>query len=140
MMLKGIGKMRGRTFLTTVIFCGLFATPSVAQNWTMWEGPQDGPRLRVQLRDKEQNARNHLAAIEVEVQNVWLHYPDPIPQPGVQAAVLQYRLDSCPPVLTTATRIRFDQLAPGDHTVVVTLLGPDNRPISPSASLQVKVP
>lgn len=126
--------------LLCLAFCYVVPAPAVAQNWTMWEGPQAGVRLRAQLRDKEQNSRKHLAAVEVEVQNVWLHYPYPVPQAGIQAAVLQYQLDSCPPVLTTDTRLRFDELTSGAHEIAVTLLGPEDRPISPSAQLLLNVP
>lgn len=135
--------MLGIASRATLIFglCVSLLLPAAAQNWSMWQGPQEGIRLRAQLRDKEQNARQHLAAIEVEVQNAWLHYPSPVQQAGIQAAVLEYQLDSCPPVLTTDTRLRFDHLARGVHRVSVALLGAnDNRALSPTVTLEVSVP
>jgi hypothetical protein len=106
----------------------------------MWQGPQAGVRVRAQLEDKAQNARAHLAAVEVEVQNVWLHYPYPAPQRGIQVGVLKYQLDNCAPVLTTDTRLRFSELTSGDHAISVTVLSTDNRPLSPPARMELRVP
>lgn len=96
--------------------------------------------MRAQLRDKDQNARSHAAAVEVEVQNVWLNYPDPVPQQGIQAAVLEYQLDNCPAILTTETRLSFERLSSGEHAISIVLVGKDNRAISPRARLQVSIP
>ena len=139
-MIRANWNIRVRSFLICVLFTSALASFAAAQDWTAWQGPQGGTRLRAQLRDKGQNAQNHMAAVEVEVQNAWLHYPNPVQQPGIQAAVLQYRLDSCPPILTTDTRLRFAELTSGDHIISVTLLSSDNKPISPTAKLQLNVP
>lgn len=140
LLLQRMLKIASRTALLVSLAAGLMS-PATAQNWSMWQGSEGGVQVRARLRDKEQNARQHLAAVEVEVQNVWLHYPAPVPQDGIQVAVLEYRLDSCPPVLTTDTRLRFDQLAPGVHRVRVALLGAnDSSPISPVVTLEVNIP
>jgi len=117
----------------------LFVHLAMTQDWTLWEGAQGAPRLRAQFRDKDQNARNRIAAVEVEVQNVWLNYPNPVRQQGIQAAVLEYRLDSCPTILTTETRLRFANLKSGAHTINVHLVA-GNRIVSPDARLQVNIP
>ena len=38
------------------------------------------------------------------------------------------------------TRLRFDQLTSGEHTVSLTLLAEDNRPLSPTIRLDVSIP
>ena len=130
----------GRAALIFALCAGLLS-PVNAQNWSMWQGPKGGVRLRAQLRDKQHNAPGHVAAVEVEVQNVWLHYPSSVQQAGVVAAVLEYRLDSCPPVLTTDTRLRFFQLPQGTHQVSIALLRADNNVLlSPVLKLEVSVP
>jgi hypothetical protein len=135
-----MSRIASRAILSFVL-CSGWLPSAAAQNWSLWQGPQGGVRLRAQLRDQEQSARQHLASIEVEVQNVWLHYPSPVQQAGVQAAVLEYQLDSCPPILTTDTRLRFNQLKQGIHHVNVGLLRADNNsPLSPIVTLEVNIP
>lgn len=127
--------------LSIALLSSLFlAHIAIAQDWTLWEGARQAPRLRAQLRDKDQNARNHMAAVEVEVQNVWLNYPNPAPQQGIQSAVLEYKLDNCSPILTTDSRLSFERLSSGEHAISVVLVGKDNRAISPPARLQVSIP
>jgi hypothetical protein len=103
-------------------------------------GPQASTRVRARLRDKDQNARDHIAVVEVEVLNVWLDTPQVVEQPGIQVGVLRYQVDRCPPVVTTATRLQFHQLTPGDHTITVAVTGADDRQITPSAQLKLTVP
>ncbi len=119
----------------------LLAAPSgVAQNWSDWSGPKGAPRLRARLLDREANAKQHGVVVEVEVQNVFVHHPDFANQSGVQDGILRYELDQCPAVLTTDTRITFQQLPSGAHQIVVGLLGTDNRALAPEVKLQVSVP
>jgi non-ribosomal peptide synthetase component E (peptide arylation enzyme) len=96
--------------------------------------------LRARLRDEAQNAKNHIAAVEVEVQNVWLNFPDVVSQSVVQTGVLQYKVDHCPAIVTTETRIRFQQLTRGHHTITIGLLGADNRLLAPTVKLPITVP
>jgi|SRR5579884_1604262 hypothetical protein len=121
------------------MFCFLLVGAAAAQNWSDWLGPQDGASLRVRLLNEAQNAGAHIAAVEVEVRNVFLNYPDVVQQSGVTSAVLQYRIDNCPAIVTTDTRLRFEHLASGHHDISVQLLGADERPISPEAKLLVSI-
>ena len=114
-----------------------FSIGAAAQDRTDWLGPSAGPVLRPRLRDKAQNARQHIAAVEVEVKNVFLNDPDIFAQAGVQVAVLEYEVDHCPMIVTTETRIRFRKLTPG---ITVALLGIDNRLLAPRAKLKVRIP
>jgi hypothetical protein len=74
-----------------------------AQDATDWLGGYGSAKIRAFLRDPAQNEENHVAAVEVEVQNIWLNYPNESVEPGVQVGVLQYQIDHCPPILTTET-------------------------------------
>jgi hypothetical protein len=111
-----------------------------APGWTDWEGVQGGPRLRARLVDESSNAKRHAAAVEVEAQHVWLHTPSPSSEYGVVTAVIQYRVDSNPSVVTPDTRIKFERLSPGKHIITVALLGVGERPISGVVRLVVYIP
>lgn len=114
--------------------------PAIAQSWTIWEGPKGAPRLRAELWNKADNAEHGIASVEVEVQNVWIHSPAATPQPGIPEAILKYQLDSCPGIFTTDTRLKFAELAPGNHVIRVALVGTDNHVISPDATLTLTTP
>jgi len=109
-------------------------------HWTDWLGPSGSPKLRADLKNETQSAQNHVADVEVEVENVWLNFPDNINQTGVTTGVLRYQVDRCPPVVTTETRIQFEQLTRGNHLITVELLGRDNRQLAPAAKLEVRIP
>jgi hypothetical protein len=111
-----------------------------AQEWTDWQGPSGGARIRAGLRDRAQNAEKHAASVEVEVQNIWLNYPNDFAQPGISVGVLQYQLDHCPTILTTDTRLRFQDLPSGSHTISVSLLGTNNRVLAPEAKMTLQIP
>lgn len=116
--------------------CG-FAT---AQDWTDWIGPKGGPRLRARLLDKTQYAAQHEADVEVEVGNVWLTDPSSEELSTIPAAALEFRLDTDPPMVTTASRVRFVDLPSGKHSISVGLLGRDNRLLAPRATLELEIP
>lgn len=118
------------------------AAPEVppTADWTLWQGQPDSVQIRARLRDEASYAAQHTAAVEVEVQRIWLSPPVPVPRGGVQQGILQYHLDRCPPVVTTDTRLRFEQLSPGDHTITIAVLGLDHRQLTPFATLHVKIP
>jgi hypothetical protein len=112
-----------------------------AQNATDWLGEYGGPRIRASLRDPTQNARNHVASVEVEVENIWLNYPNEYMESGVRVGVLQYRIDHCPAILTTETRLRFEKLKRGKHAVTIRLLGSNNELlVAPIATLRFRIP
>ena len=53
---------------------------------------------------------------------------------------LHYKVDDGPVVATTATRLSFQDLTPGRHTIVVSLAGNDHRPIGPKRILTISIP
>lgn len=111
-----------------------------AADWSPWQGAPGAAQIRARLRDKAQYAAQHIVAVEVEVQNVWLTLPGPVSSAGIVRGILRYQLDDCPPAVTTETRLRFEQLSPGRHTITVVALGIDNRLLTPYATMQVKIP
>ena len=118
----------------------LLVASATAQDWTDWQGPNGGARIRAGLRDRAENAQKHIAAVEIEVQNVWLNYPNAFAQPGVRVGVLQYQVDQCPKVLTTDTRLQFQDLAAGNHIITVNLLDMNNQLLAPQAKMTLVVP
>jgi hypothetical protein len=81
-----------------------------------------------------------MAAVEVEVQDVWLNFPAANSRDGIQQGVLRYQLDRCPPILTTETRLRFAELPRGIHIITIAVLGSKGGIVTPSARLRVKIP
>ncbi|HKV81421.1 MAG TPA: hypothetical protein VJP02_24955 [Candidatus Sulfotelmatobacter sp.] len=127
-----------------LLFCllmlsGVFVAQVSVADWTDWLGAEGHAMIRARLRDKAENAGKHTAAVEVEVQNIWLHYPDEVVEPGIQVGALQYRIDDCPTIVTTETRLRFEELGSGDHTITVGVLGGDNRLVTPRVHLVVTI-
>lgn len=122
------------------IFFWLSIRPVAAQNWTDWSGPDGSVRIRAGFVNQTQNAAKHLVAVEVEVEDVWLNYPNVFSEPGLRVGVLQYQLDHCPPILTTDTRLRFQDLPAGDHVVTVRVVDSAGNLLAPRVSLNVLIP
>lgn len=123
------------------IFCFvLFDLVASAQEWSDWQGPSGGVRIRAGLRDPAANGKYHAAAIEVEVENVWLNYPDAYAGSGIRIGVLQYEIDQCPKILTTDTRLRFQDLSPGTHLITISLLDLNQQLLAPEVKLTVVIP
>lgn len=121
--------------------CLVLMGTMAAQGWTDWQGNPGTPRLRARLIDIEINAGKRAASVEVEAQNVWLHSPvAPVSQYGVKSAVLEYKLDNDPSVVTPDTRLKFEQLTPGNHVIAIRLIGIDDQPIDGVVKLSVHVP
>lgn len=114
--------------------------PPPAADWSAWQGAAGSAQIRARLRDRTQYAAQHSAAVEVEVQNVWLTSPAPVSSNGIVQGVLRYQLDSCPPAVTTGTHLRFEQLSRGSHTITVAALGINNRLLTPYVTMHVKIP
>jgi len=112
-----------------------------AANWSNWLGPAGSGRIRARLRDQSAYAAQHSAAVEVEVQNIFLTSVEGgTTTSAVPRGLLQYQVDDCPTVVTTDTRLRFDHLAAGKHAITVSVIGLDNRQITPQVKLQVDIP
>ena len=133
-------KGRGCLGLLLLLFVAI-ASDLASQDATNWLGECGNARIRAFLRDPVRNAENHVAAVEVEVENIWLNYPNDYVEPGIQVGVLQYQIDRCSTILTTETRLRFQKLKPGKHTITVRLLSSANqRLLAPAARLCLRIP
>jgi hypothetical protein len=129
-----------RAGLGLLLLCLVLSPAANAQNWTAWQGPAGGAQLRARLLFEADDAAQHMAAVEVEVGNIWLHDPDLFSQSGLAAGVLDYQIDNCPPIITTDTHIRFADISSGPHTITVRLLGTDNQSLGPKVRLAFRVP
>lgn len=88
-------------------------------------------RLSAELVDKERLAAKRAAAVLVKVTGVQL---------GEGRAHLHYKIDGGPTIDTAATKLGFQDLAPGEHAIMVMLSGGDHAALGPSETLTVTVP
>jgi hypothetical protein len=51
---------------------------------------------------------------------------------------LHYRVDDGPTIATTATKLGFHKLSPGQHRIVVMLVGNDEMPLGPQETLTIQ--
>ncbi len=135
--------MKDHWCLRLVLFLFFVSITShlAAQDGTDWLGEYGSPRIRASLRDTSENAKNHVASVEVEVENIWLNNPNESVEPGIQVGVLQYQIDRCPLILTKETRLRLQKLKRGTDTITISLVRSDNQwLLAPQARLRFRIP
>jgi len=89
----------------------------------------------------EHNAKEHAATVQVNVAGVEMVDPAAVKEtPKEGQGHLHYQVDNGPVVATTATKLSFHDLSPGQHTIVVMLAGNDHSPVGPKTTLNVTVP
>ena len=99
------------------------------------------PALEATLVDASRKAASRAATVQVDVTSVRLIDPDGATgQPVAGEGHLHYQVDDGPVVATTATKLSFHALAPGNHVIKVTLAGHDHKPVSATQTLKVSVP
>ena len=113
--------------------------PAAAQEGS-WVGSEKGPQLKAQLADKEKNAGRRIAVVDVDVRNLTLTDPISYPGGGPEMGHLQYRLDNGAYILPMTNRLVFEGLAPGKHTIEVSLADGSFRPMGAKAELEVVIP
>lgn len=100
-----------------------------------------GPLLVAKLVDKERNAKERKAIIEVEIDGVQLVEPDATHNhPKIDEAHIQYRLDGGPVENSISKTWTFAQLSVGQHEIVVSLVTSDNHLLGRSKKLHVRIP
>ncbi len=133
-----------RTFcrqgMAFTLFLLLFSLLSAAAQEGSWQGSEKGPQLKAQLTDKEKNAGRRIAVVDVDVRNLTLTDPISYPGNGPEMGHLQYRLDGGPYILPMTNRLVFEGLAPGKHTIEVSLADGSFRPMGGKAELEVIIP
>ena len=98
------------------------------------------PLLDAKLLDRDSNARQGRAVIQVETDGVVI-----VPaaeanyQPKLDEAHIEYRLDQEPPRDTTSKRIVLEKLAPGEHVIHVSLVASDGRTMGVAKTLTLRV-
>jgi len=127
-----------RHLAPALLVFALLGGTALAQENT-WVGKENGPQMRARLIDKEKNLARRLAVVEVEVKGVALADPTgsyPLPGEGH----LQFRLDNSAYILPLNDRIAFEALAPGKHTIEVSLADHNYQLLTPTVELQITVP
>lgn len=110
--------------------------------------------LNAEFVDKDQNAANKAAIVQVSVTGA--HIIDPAmamqkgasmakPESGAQGhgltqAHIHYQVDDGPIIATTALKLSFHGLSSGPHKIVVMLAGNDHAPLGPQETLTVNIP
>ncbi len=116
----------------------LRAAESAARNAAAVEGAQMFSAILVSPDDL---AKHKAVTVEVKVDGIELVDPAEAgsrSKPG--QAHLHYQVDQGPVIVTTATKLSFQDLASGDHTITVNLAGNDHRPVGPQQVLSVRIP
>ena len=99
------------------------------------------PLMTAKLVNKNANAREHRAVVEVETDGVHMVDAASVNHvPNLEQAHIQYQLDSGDLINSTAKTMKFDGLAPGEHRIQVKLAGNDNKPIGKATTLKVHIP
>jgi hypothetical protein len=97
--------------------------------------------FEAKLVDPAVKAKSKTATVEVKVAASQLVDPDTTdgkPHPGQHH--LHYQLDNGPVIATTATKLSFHNLAPGQHTIKVTLAENDHTAVGRENVLTVTIP
>ena len=98
-----------------------------------------GPEISASLVDPEQNARRRRAVVKVSSWGTKI--VDPAEAHGdPNANFIVYRLDDQPPIPSGSHRMVFDNLAPGKHTIAVTMADSQGHQEGDKSELKFEVP
>jgi hypothetical protein len=78
--------------------------------------------------------------VEVDVRNVTLTDPIAYRDGGSGMGHLQYRVDNGPYILPMANHLAFEGLAPGKHTIEVSVADGAFRPMGAQVALELVIP
>jgi hypothetical protein len=99
------------------------------------------PTLKAMLIDAENKAKKQAATVEVKVTGITLIDPAKVKeQPKMGQGHLHYQVDDGPIIATTAPKLSFHGLTPGQHKIVVMLAANDHNPLGPQETLNVTIP
>ena len=93
------------------------------------------------LVDPAVKAKSKTATVEVKIEASHLVDPDTTdgkPHPGQRH--LHYQLDNGPTIATTATKLSFHNLSPGQHTIKVSMAENDHTMVGRENVLTVSIP
>lgn len=137
-----------RLFLVLSFACALMVSVSAAANaqysntgTTAKSTSMKEPTLTSTLVDPEKKAKEKAATVEVKVTGIEIIDPAKVNEtPHAGQGHFHYQLDGGPIIATTAPKLSFHELTPGDHKLVVTLAGNDHKPLGPQQTLDIKIP
>lgn len=109
------------------------------------------PRLSANLVDPQRNARNQSIVVETRATGVEIVDPERARpaegsreyadrQAGVRQAHYHYQLDDGPVIATTADRLSFHDVEPGEHTVTIRLADAEHQPVGAEQQLTIEIP
>ena len=97
--------------------------------------------LTAKLVDPEKKAKEKTATVQVTVKGVALIDPAVVKErPRNGQGHLHYRVDDGPVIATTAPKLSFHELSPGQHKILVMLAANDHSPLGPEQTLTVTIP
>lgn len=97
--------------------------------------------LSARLVNPDKEAKNRAASVLTQVDGLEIvdaHQVNEQPRPG--QGHLHYQLDNGPIIATTAPKLDFHELSPGQHQISVMLVGNDHQPLGPKQTLNVTIP
>jgi hypothetical protein len=98
-------------------------------------------QLSAALVDPAVTAKEKTATVKVEVTGVKLIDPALTnKKPTKGQGHLHYRVDDGPVIATTATKLSFHELTPGQHKIVVVLANNDHSPSGLEQTLAITIP
>jgi hypothetical protein len=97
--------------------------------------------LTAKLVDPEKKAKEKAATVQVTVKGVALIDPASVKEmPRNGQGHLHYRVDDGPVIATTAPKLSFHELTPGQHKILIMLAANDHKPLGPEQTLTVTIP
>lgn len=127
--------------LITVALTALLVIDGTAnQQYPAAKSGSSGATMTAKLVDPEKKAAKQEATVEVST-TVQLIDPSTVSEmPMAGQGHLHYQVDKGPVIATPAAKLSFHELTPGSHTIVVTLVGNDHKPLAPEQKLMIKIP
>lgn len=102
---------------------------------------QSSPTLKATLVDAENKAKKQAATVDVKVTGIAIIDPAKVKElPRKGQGHFHYQVDDGPIIATTAPKLSFHGLTPGQHKIVVMLAGNDHNPLGPQETLNVTIP
>jgi hypothetical protein len=97
--------------------------------------------LSAMLVDREKKAQKGEATVQVATSGIKIVDPASAHEQSKSGqGHFHYKLDNGPVIATTATKLSFHELTPGQHTITVMLAGNDHSPLGPQETLNITVP
>lgn len=137
-------KLTAKTLASVLAGISLCLISFAAQGGSM-KGPaaKSGsmPTLTAKLVDPEQKAKEKTATVQVTVKGITLIDPATVKErPRKGQGHLHYRVDDGPVIATTAPKLSFHELSPGQHKILVVLAANDHSPLGPEQTLTITIP